>query len=543
MGALQDQALAGDRERVSELAEDIREHTGAAREALTGPHWTIASKLPWLGENVTAVQTVSVAVDDLANNALGDLVDAIEVVDPANLAPDNGRIDIAPIAEVAPKVVAANETVQASAGALEEIDTESLVGQVATAVEQLSGQVDEIASLTGTASRAVQLIPPMMGIDEPREYLLLVQNNAEPRATGGIPGAVILLRAEEGAIEIVDQRDAGAFGPYGENDPVLQLRPAERSLYGTQLGRFMADVTFTPDFPRSAELAREMWRREFGTEVDGVLSVDPVALGALLGPTGAVTLPTGHELTADTAAQILLNQVYLDIEDPAQQDLFFEAAASAIFDRVLSGAGDPTEVIGVLDEVAAEGRLMVWSVDAGEQRLLSETNLSGALRGHYRDAPIVGVYVNDLSAAKIGYYQHVSAKVQAVGCGPGGPQNLHVSVAVRSQVPPNYSEMPPYLIGDGSPIAVGDMRSQIVLYAPRGGQITNFVASDGQTAGTPAVHDGLSAVSTRVTLSPGETRTLDYDVRLQEPLAVDPIVRVTPGPADGQFTASTSPCA
>ena len=35
------------------------------------------------------------------------------------------------------------------------------------------------------------------------------------------------------------------------------LSTGERALYGTQLGRFMQNVTGTPDFPRAAQLASE----------------------------------------------------------------------------------------------------------------------------------------------------------------------------------------------------------------------------------------------------------------------------------------------
>ncbi len=59
----------------------------------------------------------------------------------------------------------------------------------------------KVSLTTATAARAVRLLPPMLGADGPREYLLLVQNNAEQRATGGIPGSVVqlLLNARERA--------------------------------------------------------------------------------------------------------------------------------------------------------------------------------------------------------------------------------------------------------------------------------------------------------------------------------------------------------
>src|SRR5690606_30203642 len=148
-------------------------------------------------------------------------------------------------------------------------------------------------------------------VDGPREYLLLVQNNAEVRSTGGHVGVFVLLRADDGVISLRDQRSTAEFDDFPS--PVVTLTDAEAALFGPQLAMYPSNVTSTPHFPRGAEIVSEMWRRHAGTELDGVLSVDPVALGDLLAATGPVTLSTGTRLTADNAADTMLNRVYLEI--------------------------------------------------------------------------------------------------------------------------------------------------------------------------------------------------------------------------------------
>ncbi len=69
---------------------------------------------------------------------------------------------------------------------------------MANPVRRLQDQLTEAAGLTGTASRTVQLLPAMLGADSQRRYLLMFQNNAEVRATGGIPGAVAVVTADRG---------------------------------------------------------------------------------------------------------------------------------------------------------------------------------------------------------------------------------------------------------------------------------------------------------------------------------------------------------
>src|SRR5690606_4532469 len=72
-GDIKTAALAGDTEGLDERITELAQHTGAAREYLHGPHWTIAAKLPFIGDDIEAVQTVASAVDDLASGPLSDL--------------------------------------------------------------------------------------------------------------------------------------------------------------------------------------------------------------------------------------------------------------------------------------------------------------------------------------------------------------------------------------------------------------------------------------------------------------------------------------
>ena len=81
-----------------------------------------------------------------------------------------------------------------------------------------------------TVARATRILPSVLGADGPRRYLVLVQNNSEPRSLGGLAGSVIELRANRGRIELVGQETGGSFGDFGKS--VLPLSKGERALYG-----------------------------------------------------------------------------------------------------------------------------------------------------------------------------------------------------------------------------------------------------------------------------------------------------------------------
>ncbi|GAA4288036.1 DUF4012 domain-containing protein [Georgenia daeguensis] len=538
--ALQERVVAGDVEGAGERAARMRADAATAREALHGPHWWLAARVPALGPNVEAVRTVSVVADDLASGPLEDLLGAVAAVDPASLAPMEGRVDVAPLADAAPHLTSAAQALAEADARVEGIDAAALAEPLRDRLARLAGQVDTMRALSDTAARAARLVPAMMGADGPRDYLLLVQNNAEPRATGGVTGAVIHLRTEDGAVELVEHRAAGGFGKFEE--PVLPLTDSELGLYSPLLGQYMGDVNFTPDFPRTAELTREMWRQKTRTEVDGVLSVDPGALQHLLAATGPVTLPSGDVLTAQNTARTLLNDVYLRFPEPADQDAYFETAAATIFDHVLGGGADPAGVMRALDTAADQGRLLAWSAHEDEQRLLAGTTLSGELRGHTGASPVVGVYLNDRNGAKIGYYQRVAAEVVAAGCRPDGARELSLEVTVSSDAPENYASLPDYVTGAGNYVPKGAMETTVTVYAPTGGTITDARSSADDASYLPQLHEGLAVGAYTVRLGPGESVTLGYDIALAPGLPGELLTRMTPGPAEDAFTFSTAGC-
>src|SRR5690606_32596944 len=145
---------------------------------------------------------------------------------------------------------------------------------------------------------------------------------------------------------------------FGEQpEPVLPLTDAELALYDRQLGTFVHVVNFTPHFPRSAELARAFWGLRYPEELDGVLSIDPVALSYLLRATGPIEVQ-GRQLTAENAVDGLLNRVYVEIDNPAAQDEFFSAVTGEVFGALTDGVDDPGEMLSGLARGAREGRLL-----------------------------------------------------------------------------------------------------------------------------------------------------------------------------------------
>jgi len=434
---LQDQALAGDIDSAAQTLSQVQDDTGSARSLTSDPVWRVAHLLPYVGDDLRAVTSLGTEVDRLATGVLEPVVESAQVLDPAALQPRDGAIDLAPLAEAAPLLESAAASLETSRAAVADIETAGLLGPVRDAHAQLLGQLEDAQSVLRPQAQAqamaLALAPGMLGADGPRTYMVLFQNNAEVRATGGIPGAFAIVDADAGRLTMTEQRTASELRPFTE--PVLKLPAGVETLFGQKPAIYLADVNMTANWTLSAELAQEMYRQLTGVTVDGVASVDPVALSYLLGATGPVVLPTGDRLDDQEVVPFLLSEAYRLIEDDVDgQDEASAAVADAAFETVLSGQGDPRLTLETLNQGVDEGRLLLWSADPAEQQILASTALAGPLRpaGTGGDPaaaeegdPVARVFLNAAMAGKMDYYLQQEVTLSAPLCEQGGSVSGH----------------------------------------------------------------------------------------------------------------------
>lgn len=505
---MREQIVEGDPSAARSTAGELVDHASAARSLTDDLIWRAAEPLPFVGADLRAVRQVSAVVDDVASGAVEPAVGVLEDVDPKAFAPEGGRVDLQPLIAARPAVRGATEALAKAEHDASDIDVSSTVSPVTNAVVRLKNTLGTAADQAVVAERVVSLAPSMLGADGPRRYLLLVQNNAELRAGGGIPGAVALLEVDHGTVRLEEQASGSSFGEF--ESPVLPIDGDTEGLYGDITGRYMQDVTLTPRFALSAELAREMWRKRFGQQVDGVVAIDPVTLGYVLRATGPVRLPSGEELTSDNAVPLLMSEVYAKYENGDVQDAFFASAASAVFDKVASGAFDPEALVRSLVQGTQEGRLRLWSAKADEQRRLSGTELAGELPVSSSQVRQIGVYLNDATGAKMDYYLEKTISLGTSVCRKDGRPTSVVDVTLQNSAPSDAaSRLPEYVTGGANfGVAPGKIATLVAVYAPEG-SIYLGATQDGRQVGVQTTMDGDHPVAQLSTLlAPGQSTTL-----------------------------------
>lgn len=492
---------------------DLQADAAAARSAVDDPLYRLATGLPLIGPNLDAVSTVSDTVNSLAQDVMPPLLDVAITLRPENLAPKDGVIPLAPIQQISPTLQNADAAIDQSLVTIGGIDRSALVQPVANAVGRLGDKLVQAADVTDPAARIARLAPAMLGADGPRTWLVVFQNPAEPRATGGIFGSFALIKADQGKIEILDQgASSRAIGQFSQ--PITELTPTEKGLFGDLPGQFPQDVNLTPDYERAAQLYTDMYKARTGTQVDGVVALDPVVLAYALKGAPAIDVGNGVTLDSGDLVEALLARAYAQFaeNDQAARDQFLAASTGRIFSEVMSGKIDSRAVIDGLRQGVREHRVLIQSNNPTEQLDLQNTDLTSQLDGPGASTPTVGVFLNDATAAKLGYYLKPSVAITDGDCRPDGRRLLNVAVTLTSNAPSTATPLPGYVLGDSALGAQHGVLTDVLVTAPVGGGVVSANQEGGGAAFSRGQIDGRETGSAPIQLLPGETKTVTFQV-------------------------------
>lgn len=521
---------SGDDDAIDVSFQHFAELAARAESRTDSPVWSLLMHAPAYGDDARGVRVVSRAAADLSTGGVQRLAHRAGELDA--LLPGEGGVDVRLVRSLQQPVADGHAALARAQEQLAGEDTSGYVGPLRDKYRDLEEQVTAAATALGVADRALRVLPDMSGADGERRYLLVMQSNAEIRSTGGLPGAVSLVTAHGGRLTMSKQLAGSALGE--APSPVLPLSEDETDLFGEQLGTYFVDANFTPDFPRTAALMRARWAQVQGDRVDGVVSVDPVALSYLLRATGPVQVG-GTTLSADNVVDELLHDVYVRIPEPDAEDAYFREVARAVFARLTSGGADRTAMLTALRQGAVERRILIHDFHGADQEVLAGTPVAGELTPGRSDAPQVGIYLNDSTGAKMSYYLRYDAQVTATSC-RAGVQSLSGHLTIRSTAPADAgTTLPAYVTGGGQyGVDAGTQIVNVQIYGPAGGTVdairTDGATDEAQQAGSL---DGRPVRQIWVLLEPGATSDVTWTMTSGPGQVGAPRLAVTPSVAPG----------
>ncbi|MFC3591987.1 DUF4012 domain-containing protein [Microbacterium barkeri] len=367
----------------------LGEHAANAASVSVDPVWRLAEFIPWAGDNLRGVRLAAEALD-VVSNRIGQ--PALEA-----MSSDSGESIIARVLPLLQD--STDDVVRIAEGIADVKDAGTLIPPVQTGVNL----VDSVMSV---AAPAFEYGPELLGANGARNYLLVFQNNAESVGLGGSAASQTLMSADAGNLQIVNQASSADFTEFVPVD--VDVDQSALDLYNEYLIHHVNTSPSRPDFPTMAEIVTKFWQRDISDDrIDGVASIDPIALGYILEATGPIQLTTGDVMTSQNAAQLLLSDVYSrfdSVTDPAAADEFFASVAEQVFTKVSAGDFDIQSMLWAIRHGIEGGNILFHSQNEDVQKQIADEKVAGILPKDNDEQTTLGVFFRDESASKIDYY-------------------------------------------------------------------------------------------------------------------------------------------
>lgn len=439
------------------LIPDLR----LAGDRFEAAHRRVASPLLWpmrvvpvAGRQLRSVIALSDAATDITKVAIAGMSEAQPVLAEPRTSNTARATSARRLGELAAQA-------EAELAGLRLGPREGLVAPLARARNRLSEQLAELRDALAKGASGGRAVAGVL--EGPRRYLLFAANNSEMRAGSGMllsageletgPDGV-RLSAVRPVTDVPVPRDAVPLtGDLAERWGWLEPNIEWRNLMTS------------PRFDVAAPLASQMWVAAGNRPVDGVMSLDPVALRGFLSATGPVQVD-GQTIHEGNVEEELLHGQYLRFpasEDNPERREGLGRIAGAVFEAIDRGSWSLPRLASGLARAGGGRHLLMWSADAREQAAWESLGVDGSLRP---DSLLVSV--QNRGANKLDRFLGIRAEITAAT--DGDETDVTVTLHLDNHTPVGE---PKYVAGPWTRSGVGEGVYLGLLTVNLPGQATN----------------------------------------------------------------------
>ena len=502
---IQDALGNNDYAAAAQSAQHAGELTHDLSSELSSPLWTVASIIPVYGQDIGGMRDLMAALDNAFDEGLVPLTQTLRDNPPDSLISADRRINVAAVTQLLDAVQGAAPSMQKCADVVEALP--------AMHIEQLRSVMEpakeKLVSLNRAFQRAAALAPvagPVLGANGNRTYLVVAQNSAELRSSGGFPGSMGTLEIRDG--EIILNDFSRVYDMLTDTNPVsVSITDEEYALFDAFNMDYPRDAGIDPDFTRVASIWASSYEEKNAAHLDGVISITPSVVQDILAIVGPVVLSDGTELNGSNATAVLQHDMYWkylseganpDGTGNDTTDALFAQAAHETFNKLFSNLNVDTMIkfAACMAKDMEDRTVMLWLTDEGEQAILSSLNCSGALNTNPMQ-PELGVFFSLWIGSKMGWYVDIDNQVLESKRNADGSYTYKMQTAFANNI--SADELPAaggYIVGVQEGYDYGVLYPTLLIYAPAGGSISDFATNNGVEFASMQ-HSGLQVFEAR----------------------------------------------
>ncbi len=257
----------------------------------------------------------------------------------------------------------------------------------------------------------------LLGVNEPRTFLVQTMDRSELRPTGGFTGQYGELQIRGGRIAPFNLRDISLVEYVDSSKTLGQSAPAQYRSWWPFANWGLRDSNVSADFPTSARIAINQYQFEVGHHIDGVILVTPFLIEHILQVIGPIYVPAYKDtITAQNLEDRLhyyqqdnagiYKQIVVQAGDKTTSDRkrFTGLLAHLLLDKIRHAP--PDEILVIAQDMLHDLKtrdLQVYFTNAQAEALLSKYDYAAQID---RSTTQDGLYVvqANLSASKASQY-------------------------------------------------------------------------------------------------------------------------------------------
>lgn len=274
---------------------------------------------------------------------------------------------------VLPGMIAASQDI----AALDPASIPSAQRETFSAIQQsLPPAVSSLNELHGM----IPLLGHLLGASVDRRYLVVFQNDAELRPTGGFIGSYAVIDVGEGNVKRIDAPGGGSYDLQGSLSLDI-VSPAPLRLINPKWE--FQDANWSPDFPTSAQRLMHFHEKAGGSTTEGVIAINASVMEKLLALTGPIEMPEYNKtISAEnfrTELQMAVELEY-DKEENKPKKIIADLAPQVLSKLLAMANTEPMKLAGTLASSLTSKEVQVYLRDAEFQQQIASLGWSGEIR-------------------------------------------------------------------------------------------------------------------------------------------------------------------
>ena len=279
---------------------------------------------------------------------------------------------------------------------LNNVEADGFLSPLKGKIDEAKNKLIQASNLLSEASVVSQLAPEFFGYPTTSTFLVLFENNAELRPTGGFLGTYGILQTQNGDVLRFDSHDIYHMDQPMEALHLLRIVPPAPLAEYLNKNWYMRDANWSPDWPTSAKQIIWFYNKEnallppknqinnFSGDFTGVIAVTPELVTSLLDLTGPITI-NGEQFNKDNFSDLLEYKVEEDIASENvtswQRKEIIGKILAAMKEKLfnLDYSVWPYALTKINDAVK-EKNILVYSPNDYDESLIQNLNAGGELQ-------------------------------------------------------------------------------------------------------------------------------------------------------------------